>query len=109
MIAKLPDLSQWEKYFLQNESNLLKIDWTDNHLLSDEELSILKKYKVWGKKKFMGKEFLGIIRSTFLIGKKGETIKFISMNARKSIEMFTGKKVDLFLDIKIKKKARIGN
>tara|TARA_Y100000992_G_C21230163_1_gene475083 strand:- start:501 stop:989 length:489 start_codon:yes stop_codon:yes gene_type:complete len=44
-------------------------------LLSDEELSILKKYKVWGKKKFMGKEFLGIIRSTFLIGKKGEILK----------------------------------
>ena len=46
---------------------------------------------------------------SILIGKKGETIKFISMNARKSIEMFTNKKVDLFLDIKIKKKARIGN
>ena len=46
---------------------------------------------------------------SILIGKKGETIKFISMNARKSIEMFTGKKVDLFLEIKIKKKDRIIN
>ena len=44
-------------------------------LLSDEELKVLKKYKVWGKKKFMGKEFMGIIRSTFLIDKKGKVIK----------------------------------
>ena len=34
-----------------------------------------KKYKVWGKKKFMGREFLGIIRSTFLIDKKGRILK----------------------------------
>tara|TARA_B100001057_G_scaffold226659_1_gene226978 strand:+ start:539 stop:1429 length:891 start_codon:yes stop_codon:yes gene_type:complete len=46
---------------------------------------------------------------SILIGKRGETIKFISINARKSIEMFTDKKVDLFLDIKIKKKARNGD
>ena len=44
-------------------------------LLSDEELKVLKKYEVWGKKKFMGKEFMGIIRSTFLIDKKGKIIK----------------------------------
>ena len=29
-------------------------------LLADEELKVLKKYKVWGKKKFMGREFMGI-------------------------------------------------
>jgi len=44
-------------------------------LLSDEEIKVLKKYKVWGKKKFMGKEFMGIIRSTILIDKKGKIIK----------------------------------
>ena len=44
-------------------------------LLSDEELKVLKKYKVWGKKKFMGREFMGVIRSTFLIDKKGKTLK----------------------------------
>ena len=44
-------------------------------LLSDEEIKVLKKYKVWGKKKFMGREFLGIIRSTILIDKKGKIIK----------------------------------
>ena len=36
-------------------------------LLSDENKSVIKQFKVWGKKKFMGKEFMGLIRSTFLI------------------------------------------
>jgi peroxiredoxin Q/BCP len=44
-------------------------------LLADEELKVLKKYKVWGKKKFMGREFMGVIRSTFLIDKKGKILK----------------------------------
>ena len=44
-------------------------------LLSDEELKVLKKYKVWAKKKFMGREFMGIVRTTFLIDKKGKTLK----------------------------------
>ena len=44
-------------------------------LLADEDLKVLKKYKVWGKKKFMGREFMGIRRTTFLINKKGKIIK----------------------------------
>jgi len=44
-------------------------------LLSDKEIKVLKKYKVWGKKKFMGREFMGIIRTTYLIDKKGKIIK----------------------------------
>ena len=45
------------------------------NLLADEEIKVLKKYKVWGKKKFMGREFMGIIRTTYLIDKKGLIIK----------------------------------
>ena len=44
-------------------------------LLADEELKVLKKYKVWGKKKFMGREYMGINRTTFLIDKKGKILK----------------------------------
>ena len=47
-------------------------------LLADEELKLLKKYKVWGKKKFMGREFMGTIRSTYLIDKKGKILKIWS-------------------------------
>ena len=44
-------------------------------LLSDEDIKVLKKYKVWGKKKFMGREFMGIIRTTYLIDKKGKILR----------------------------------
>ena len=44
-------------------------------LLADEELKILKKYNVWKKKKFMGKEFMGPVRTTYLIDKKGQILK----------------------------------
>ena len=36
-------------------------------LLSDEDKKSIKAYKTWGKKKFMGREFMGLIRSTFVI------------------------------------------
>ena len=38
-------------------------------LLSDENKIAIKDFKVWGKKQFMGKEFMGLIRSTFLLKK----------------------------------------
>ena len=44
-------------------------------LLADEEIKVLKKYKVWAKKKFMGREFMGIVRTTYLIDKKGKILK----------------------------------
>ena len=47
-------------------------------LLVDDEIKIVKSYKVWAKKKFMGREFMGVIRSTFLIDPKGKIIKIWS-------------------------------
>lgn len=40
-------------------------------LLSDENKKIVQDYGVWGLKKFMGREYLGIHRVTFLIGPDG--------------------------------------
>ncbi|MBX2979252.1 MAG: thioredoxin-dependent thiol peroxidase [Flavobacteriales bacterium] len=40
-------------------------------LLADTDLSVAKAFGVWGRKKFMGREFDGIIRTTFLIDEKG--------------------------------------
>lgn len=40
-------------------------------LLADDGHKIAEKYGVWGLKKFMGKESMGIIRTTFIIGKDG--------------------------------------
>ncbi|WP_062067280.1 thioredoxin-dependent thiol peroxidase [Cellvibrio sp. OA-2007] len=40
-------------------------------LLADEEHAIAEKYGVWGLKKFMGREFMGILRTSFIIDKDG--------------------------------------
>lgn len=40
-------------------------------LLSDPDHKIADKYGSWGPKKFMGKEYDGILRQTFIIGKDG--------------------------------------
>ena len=47
-------------------------------LLSDEKLSVIKKYGVWGKKSFLGKSYMGIIRSTFLINSNKKIVKIWS-------------------------------
>lgn len=44
-------------------------------LLSDPDSEVQKKYGVWRPKKFMGREFIGTIRSTFLIDSKGKVNK----------------------------------
>ncbi|MFT7560357.1 MAG: peroxiredoxin Q/BCP [Flavobacteriales bacterium] len=41
-------------------------------LLSDEDHAIAEKYGVWGLKKFMGREYMGINRMTFIIDKQGK-------------------------------------
>ena len=41
-------------------------------LLSDEDKEVLKKYGAWGLKKFRGKTYMGVIRSTFLLNSKGK-------------------------------------
>ena len=50
--------------------NKLKFD-----LLSDEKITVLKKYNAWGLKKFLGKSYYGIIRTTVLINDKGKIVK----------------------------------
>jgi peroxiredoxin Q/BCP len=44
-------------------------------LLLDEDNKVAKLFGVWGEKKFMGKTFNGIHRTSFLISKKGEILK----------------------------------
>ena len=41
------------------------------HLLADTDLEVINAYGVWGLKKFMGKEYDGIHRTTFVIGTDG--------------------------------------
>lgn len=50
-------------------------------LLADETHEACEKYGVWAKKKMMGKEFMGVLRTTFLISKDG-VIKKVFENVK---------------------------
>lgn len=43
-------------------------------LLADEDHAVAEKYAVWGNKKFMGREYMGILRTTFIINKQGRLV-----------------------------------
>jgi thioredoxin-dependent peroxiredoxin len=44
-------------------------------LLADTDRSIVEAYGVWGEKKFMGRTYMGVNRTTFLIDEKGKIKK----------------------------------
>lgn len=46
-------------------------------LLSDSGHKVCKQYGVWNLKHFMGREFEGIVRTTFLVNEKGKIVKII--------------------------------
>jgi len=51
-------------------------NWIDKHelpfpLLADEDKTVINAFGVWGPKKFMGREYDGIHRTTFVINEKG--------------------------------------
>lgn len=47
-------------------------------LIPDTDKKIIKAYGVWGKKKFMGREYDGILRTTFVISEDGTISKILS-------------------------------
>jgi peroxiredoxin Q/BCP len=44
-------------------------------LLADEAHQVCELYGVWGRKKFMGREYDGVFRTTFLVDAQGQIIK----------------------------------
>ena len=50
-------------------------------LLADEQHSICDAYGVWGQKKLMGREYMGVLRTTFVISPEGK-IKKVFENVR---------------------------
>lgn len=44
-------------------------------LLADEDKKVIRAYGVWAKKKFMGREYMGILRTSFLINPQGKVAK----------------------------------
>lgn len=60
-----PDSCQSHEKFIQGKK--LKVA-----LLSDPEHKVLETYGVWQLKQFLGKKFMGVVRSTFLIDPEGK-------------------------------------
>ncbi|UCG27332.1 MAG: thioredoxin-dependent thiol peroxidase [Bacteroidales bacterium] len=46
-------------------------------LIPDQEKKILQDYGVWGEKKMYGKSYMGVLRTTFIIGEKGKIERII--------------------------------
>ena len=58
-------------------------NWIDKHalpfpLLADEDKQVINAFGVWGPKKFMGREYDGIHRTTFVIDEKGVVEEIIT-------------------------------
>ncbi len=52
-------------------------------LLADVEGKMVKAYKVWGEKKLFGREYMGILRTTYLVGEDGKIAHVIDKVAAK--------------------------
>jgi len=50
-------------------------------LLADTDHAVAERYGVWGEKKFAGKSYMGVIRSTFVIDADG-TLKKVMRNVK---------------------------
>ena len=64
-------------------------------LLADEDKKMAQDYGVWQLKKFMGKEFMGVVRTTFIINPKGEIAAIwdkVSVRKTKSVK---GEKIEI--------------
>ena len=48
------------------------------NLISDEDQKVVSDYGVWQLKKFMGREYMGIVRTTFIIDENGLISDIIS-------------------------------
>ena len=83
------DFTRLAKSFAENQTAILGVSadppraqeaFRDKHrlatpLVSDETHEMLEAYGVWGEKSMYGKRFLGILRTTILIGTDGRIVK----------------------------------
>lgn len=73
-------------------------------LLSDVEKKMCEDYGVWQLKKFMGKEYMGVVRSTFIINPKGEIAAiWEKVNVRKK-KTVKGEKIEILHVNEVKEK-----
>ena len=74
MVMKLLVFRQIMKKLQKNFSDKFNFGYS---LLCDEDKKIINDYGVWGTKKMYGKEYMGIIRKTFVIDENGKISQII--------------------------------
>lgn len=75
----------------KRQSNFKEKNQLPYPLLADEDLTVIKAFGVWGPKKFMGRTFDGIHRTTFIIDEKGAIEEVISkVNTKAHAEQILG-------------------
>lgn len=74
----LPDFSDMDAIVLgvspdstQKHRNFIEKKDLDVTLLSDEDTTMMQEYGVWQMKKNFGKEYMGVVRTTFIINPEG--------------------------------------
>jgi len=68
VVGVSPDSEKSHARFI--DKHALKVE-----LLSDPVHQVLEKYGVWQKKKMYGKEYMGVVRTTYLIDPRGTVVK----------------------------------
>ena len=63
---------------VKSQANFAEKQHLPYSLIADEDKKIIEAYGVWGPKKFMGREFDGILRTTFIIDENGLISDIIS-------------------------------
>lgn len=94
-----PDDTAKHRKFIENKN--LSIT-----LLSDSDKKMCEDYGVWQLKKFMGKEFMGVVRTTFIINPEGK-IAFVwdKVNVRKK-KSVKGEKIEVLHVDEVKEKLQ---
>jgi peroxiredoxin Q/BCP len=75
-------------------------------LLSDTSKKMCEDYGVWKLKKFMGKEFMGVVRTTFIIDPNGKVAAIwdkVSVRKKKSVK---GEKIEILHVDEVKEKLQ---
>lgn len=94
-----PDDSEKHRKFIEKKA--LEIT-----LLADSSLQMCKDYGVWQLKKFMGKEYMGVVRTTFIINPEGKiAAMWPKVNVRKK-KTIKGEKIEILHVNEVKEKLQ---
>ncbi len=94
-----PDETQKHRKFIEKKDLTIT-------LLSDIDKKMSEDYGVWQLKKFMGKEYMGVVRTTFIINPKGEiSAIWEKVNVRKK-KTVKGEKIEILHVNEVKEKLK---